>query len=178
MSKIGKKHISVPSDVKVQINGNKINLEGPKGKKTIDVNTEFLNITFEDGKIIVAPKGPKKQNKIIWGLQRSLINNAVIGVGKGYEQTLKLNGVGFRANLKGNQLQLQLGFSHDILYDIPEGITLKVDKQTTIIISGIDKELVGKTVADIKFYKPVEPYKQKGITSEGQFILKKEGKKK
>ena len=178
MSKIGKKHISVPSDVKVQINGNKINLEGPKGKKTIDVNTEFLNITFEDGKIIVAPKNPKKQNKIIWGLQRSLINNAVIGVGKGYEQTLKLNGVGFRANLKGNQLQLQLGFSHDILYDIPEGITLKVDKQTTIIISGIDKELVGKTVADIKFYKPVEPYKQKGITSEGQFILKKEGKKK
>jgi large subunit ribosomal protein L6 len=178
MSKIGKKHISVPSDVKVQINGNKINLEGPKGKKTLDVNTEFLNITFEDGKIIVAPKDPKKQNKIIWGLQRSLINNAVIGVEKGYEQTLKLNGVGFRANLKGNQLQLQLGFSHDILYDIPEGITLKVDKQTTIMISGIDKELVGKTVADIKFYKPVEPYKQKGITSEGQFILKKEGKKK
>lgn len=178
MSKIGKKHISVPSDVKVQINGNKINLEGPKGKKTLDVNTEFLNITFEDGKIIVAPKDPKKQNKIIWGLQRSLINNAVIGVGKGYEQTLKLNGVGFRANLKGNQLQLQLGFSHDILYDIPEGITLKVDKQTTIMISGIDKELVGKAVADIKFYKPVEPYKQKGITSEGQFILKKEGKKK
>jgi large subunit ribosomal protein L6 len=178
MSKIGKKHISIPSDVKVQINGNKINLEGPKGKKTLDVNTEFLNITFEDGKIIVAPKDPKKQNKIIWGLQRSLINNAVIGVGKGYEQTLKLNGVGFRANLKGNQLQLQLGFSHDILYDIPAGITLKVDKQTTIMISGIDKELVGKTVADIKFYKPVEPYKQKGITSEGQFILKKEGKKK
>jgi large subunit ribosomal protein L6 len=178
MSKIGKKHISVPSDVKVQINGNKINLEGPKGKKTLDVNTEFLNIAFEDGKIIVAPKDPKKQNKIIWGLQRSLINNAVIGVGKGYEQTLKLNGVGFRANLKGNQLQLQLGFSHDIMYDIPAGITLKVDKQTTIMISGIDKELVGKTVADIKFYKPVEPYKQKGITSEGQFILKKEGKKK
>ena len=97
---------------------------------------------------------------------------------KGYEQTLKLNGVGFRANLKGKQLNLQLGFSHDINYDIPEGITLKVDKQTTITINGIDKELVGKVVADIKFYKPVEPYKQKGITSEGQFVLKKEGKKK
>ena len=178
MSKIGKKHIPVPSDVKVQINGNKINLEGPKGKKSLDINIELLNITFEEDKIIVAPKDPKKQNKIIWGLQRSLINNAVIGVGKGYEETLKLNGVGFRANLKGKQLQLQLGFSHDIMYDIPEGISLKVDKQTTIIISGVDKELVGKTVADIKFYKPVEPYKQKGITSEGQFILKKEGKKK
>jgi large subunit ribosomal protein L6 len=178
MSKIGKKHISVPKDVKVQINGNKINLEGPKGKKFLDVNVDQLNITTEEGKIIVAPKDLKNQNKVLWGLQRSLINNAVIGVSKGYEQTLKLNGVGFRANLKGKQLNLQLGFSHDINYDIPEGITLKVDKQTTITINGIDKELVGKVVADIKFYKPVEPYKQKGITSEGQFVLKKEGKKK
>ena len=99
-------------------------------------------------------------------------------MGKGYEQNLKLNGVGFRANLKGKQLQLQLGFSHDVMYDIPDGISVKVDKQTTIKITGVDKELVGKTVADIKFYKPVEPYKQKGITSDGQFILKKEGKKK
>ena len=178
MSKIGKKHIQVPGDVKVTISDNKINLEGPKGKKQLEINTEHLNTTFVDGKIVVAPKDPKKQNKIIWGLQRSLINNAVIGVGKGYEETLKLNGVGFRANLKGKQLQLQLGFSHDIMYDIPEGISLKVDKQTTIIISGVDKELVGKIVADIKFFKPVEPYKQKGITSEGQFVLKKEGKKK
>ena len=107
-----------------------------------------------------------------------MINNAVIGVGKGYTETLKLNGVGFRANLKGKQLQLQLGFSHDIIYDIPEGIEIKVDKQTTIIISGVDKELVGKTVADIKFYKPVEPYKAKGIKERGQFVLRKEGKKK
>ena len=178
MSKIGKKNIVVPSDVKVQINNNIINLEGPKGKKSLEINNEHLNVTFSDGKIRVAPKDQKKQNKIIWGLQRSLINNAVIGVGKGYEQTLKLNGVGFRANLKGKQLQLQLGFSHDVMYDIPDGISIKVEKQTTIKITGVDKELVGKTVADIKFYKPVEPYKQKGITSEGQFILKKEGKKK
>ena len=178
MSKIGKKNIIVPSDIKVEINNNKINLEGPKGKKILEINDEYLKVSFSDGKISIEPKDLKKQNKIIWGLQRSLINNAVIGVGKGYEQTLKLNGVGFRANLKGKQLQLQLGFSHDIMYDIPDGITVKVDKQTTITINGIDKELVGKTVADIKFYKPVEPYKQKGITSEGQFILKKEGKKK
>jgi len=178
MSKIGKKNILVSSDVKVQINDNKILLEGPKGKKSLDINNEHLKVTFSDGKITVAPKDPKKQNKIVWGLQRSLINNAVIGVSKGYEEQLKLNGVGFRANLKGKQLQLQLGFSHDIFYDIPEGITIKVEKQTTIIISGVDKELVGKTVANIKFYKPVEPYKQKGITSDGQFILKKEGKKK
>ena len=178
MSKIGKKNILVPGDVKVEIKDDKINLEGPKGKKSLEINREYLNVTFSDGKISVAPNDQKNQNKIIWGLQRSLINNAVIGVGKGYAETLKLNGVGFRANLKGKQLQLQLGFSHDIIYDIPEGIEIKVEKQTTIIISGVDKELVGKTVADIKFYKPVEPYKQKGITSEGQFILKKEGKKK
>ena len=178
MSKIGKKNILVPSDVKVQVNGNKIDLEGPKGKKTLEINNEYLDVAFSDGKISVVPKDIKKPNKIIWGLQRSLINNAVTGVSKGYEQTLKLNGVGFRANLKGKQLQLQLGFSHDIIYDIPDGITIKVDKQTNILITGVDKELVGKTVADIKFYKPVEPYKQKGITSSGQFILKKEGKKK
>ena len=178
MSKIGKKNILVPSDVKVQVNGNKIDLEGPKGKKTLEINNEYLEVAFSDGKISVVPKDIKKPNKIIWGLQRSLINNAVTGVSKGYEQTLKLNGVGFRANLKGKQLQLQLGFSHDIIYDIPDGITIKVDKQTNILITGVDKELVGKTIADIKFYKPVEPYKQKGITSSGQFILKKEGKKK
>ena len=178
MSKIGKKNIVVPKEVKVQIIDNKIKFEGPKGKKTLEINTEFLNVLLKDDKIIVTPKDPKKQNKIIWGLQRSLINNAVIGVGKGYEETLKLSGVGFRANLKGKQLQLQLGFSHDIIYDIPEEISIKVDTQTTILISGVDKQLVGKTVADIKFFKPVEPYKQKGITSEGQFILKKEGKKK
>tara|TARA_B100000963_G_scaffold324523_1_gene310121 strand:- start:5563 stop:6099 length:537 start_codon:yes stop_codon:yes gene_type:complete len=178
MSKIGKKNIIVPSDVKVIIDNNNINLEGPKGKKSLKINNEHLNVSFSDGKICVAPKDPKKQNKIIWGLQRSLINNAVIGVEKGYEQTLKLSGVGFRANLKGKQLQLQLGFSHDVMYDIPDGISVKVEKQTTIKISGVDKELVGKTVAEIKFFKPVEPYKQKGITSEGQFILKKEGKKK
>ncbi len=173
-----KKNILVPSDVKVHIDNNIINLEGPKGKKSLKINNEYLNVSFSDGKICVSSKDQKKQNKIIWGLQRSLINNAVIGVGKGYEQTLKLNGVGFRANLKGKQLQLQLGFSHDVMYDIPDGISIKVEKQTTIKITGVDKELVGKTVADIKFYKPVEPYKQKGITSEGQFILKKEGKKK
>jgi len=122
--------------------------------------------------------GEKNQNKVIWGLQRSLINNALIGISKGYEINLNLNGVGFRANMKGNQIQFQLGFSHDILFDIPEGITVKIDKQTKITLNGIDKQLIGKVAADIKFLKPVEPYKQKGITSDGQFVLKKEGKKK
>ena len=137
-----------------------------------------MNITFEEGKIIVATKDPKKQNKIIWGLQRSLINNAVIGVGKGYEETLKLNGVGFRANLKGEELILSLGFSHEIKYKVPKGIILKIEKQTKIKISGFDKELVSKTASEIKAIKPVEPYKAKGIKEKNQFVIRKEGKKK
>jgi large subunit ribosomal protein L6 len=178
MSKIGKKHIIVPADVKVAINGNKISMEGPKGKKELTLNTEALETKFENNKISVVLKNASDQNKVFWGLQRSLINNAIIGISKGYEIILNLNGVGFRANLKDKQIQFQLGFSHDILFDIPEGITVKIDKQTKITLNGNDKQLIGKVAADIKFLKPVEPYKQKGITSEGQFILKKEGKKK
>ncbi len=178
MSKIGKKHIAIPKDVKVSIVGNKILMEGPKGKKELTLNTDVLETKIDNNEISITPKDTKNQNKVIWGLQRSLINNILIGISKGYEINLNLNGVGFRANLKGNQIQFQLGFSHDILFDIPEGITVKIDKQTKITLNGTDKQLIGKVAADIKFLKPVEPYKQKGITSEGQFILKKEGKKK
>ena len=179
MSKIGKINISIPEKVKVALAGNIINIEGPLGKKSINVDLDMFNLDIIDGKeISIKPKKVDQNSKRLWGMNRSLINNAVIGSVKGYEKTLKLTGVGFRANLKGKQLNLQLGFSHDINYDIPEGITIKVEKQTTLIISGIDKELVGKVVADLKFYKPVEPYKQKGITSSDQFVLKKEGKKK
>lgn len=178
MSKIGKKNIEIPKDVKAAIADNILNLEGPKGKRSVELKNDILDIKIDDSKILVRPKNKNNKNSILWGLQRSLINNAIIGIFKGYEKTLKLTGVGFRANLKGKQLNLQLGFSHDINYDIPEGITIKVEKQTTLIVSGIDKELVGKVVADLKFYKPVEPYKQKGITSSDQFVLKKEGKKK
>ncbi len=178
MSKIGKKHIEIPKDTKVSVNGNKISMEGPKGKKELTINTDVLDTKIENNQILIKPKDSKNQNKVIWGLQRSLINNALIGISKGYEINLNLNGVAYRANMKGNQIQFQLGFSHDILFDIPEGITVKIDKQTKITLNGIDKQLIGKVAADIKFLKPVEPYKQKGITSDGQFILKKEGKKK
>ena len=113
-----------------------------------------------------------------WGLHRSLINNGIIGVSKGFEKDLKLTGVGFRATLQGKKIIFQLGFSHDVHYNIPEGIEVAIDKQTAIKVKGIDKELVGKVCADIKFLKPVEPYKGKGITSSDQFVLRKEGKKK
>ncbi len=178
MSKIGKKHILIPAGVKVSINGNKISMEGPKGKKDLLINVEELETKIENNKISIKPKDASDQNKVLWGLQRSLINNALIGISQGYEINLNLNGVGFRANLKGKQIQFQLGFSHDIYFDIPEGISVKIDKQTKITLNGTDKQLIGKVAADIKFLKPVEPYKQKGITSDGQFILKKEGKKK
>jgi large subunit ribosomal protein L6 len=178
MSKIGKKHILIPAGVKVSINGNKISMEGPKGKKDLLINVEELETKIENNKISIKPKDASDQNKVLWGLQRSLINNALVGISQGYEINLNLNGVGFRANLKGKQIQFQLGFSHDIYFDIPEGISVKIDKQTKITLNGTDKQLIGKVAADIKFLKPVEPYKQKGITSDGQFILKKEGKKK
>jgi len=178
MSKIGKKHILVPSDVKVQILENKISFEGPKGKKTLEINTEYLKVSLNEGKIIVEPKDPKKQNKIIWGLQRSLINNAVKGVVTGHKKVLDITGVGFRANLKGDVLNLQLGFSHDVNFKIPKEVKITVEKQTSITIDGVDKELVSKVASDIKALKPVEPYKGKGIRERGQYVLKKEGKKK
>lgn len=178
MSKIGKKIIEIPEKVKATIAGNKILLEGPKGKKEVALNTELLETKVEEKHISVKPKEGSGQNKVFWGLQRSLINNALIGISAGYEIVLNLNGVGFRASLEGKKIKFQLGFSHDILFDIPEGITVKIDKQTKITLNGNDKQLIGKVASDIKFLKPVEPYKQKGITADGQFILKKEGKKK
>ena len=180
MSKIGKKNIIIPKESSIKIEGPNLTISGPKGSKKLTINDKIFSSKLNESKFQIHPLQKKidKKTSIMWGTYRSLVNNAVTGVSKGHEKILELNGVGFRANLKGKQLQLQLGFSHDVMYDIPDGISVKVDKQTTIKITGVDKELVGKTVADIKFYKPVEPYKQKGITSDGQFILKKEGKKK
>ena len=179
MSKIGKINISIPEKVKVILSGNILNIEGPLGKKSLDIDLDIFDLNINEGKeVSIKPKKNNQNTKRLWGMNRSLINNAIIGASKGYEKILELSGVGYRAALKGSILNLQLGFSHDINYNIPEGITIKVEKQTTLIISGIDKELVGKVVADLKFYKPVEPYKQKGITSSDQFVLKKEGKKK
>ena len=178
MSKIGKKNITIPDQVKVSINGNILSMEGPKGKKEIILNTDLLDTKIENNILSVTSKNNETKNKVFWGLQRSLISNALIGISAGYEIVLNLNGVGFRASLEGKKIKFQLGFSHDILFNIPEGITVKIDKQTKITLNGNDKQLIGKVASDIKFLKPVEPYKQKGITADGQFILKKEGKKK
>tara|TARA_Y100001958_G_C20784528_1_gene254666 strand:+ start:25 stop:564 length:540 start_codon:yes stop_codon:yes gene_type:complete len=179
MSKIGKINISIPDKVKVALAGSNLNIEGPQGKKTINIDLDLFNLDIKDGKeISIKPKKIDQNSKKLWGMKRSLINNAVIGSSSGYEKILELVGVGYRASLKGNILNLQLGYSHDINFNIPEGIKILVEKQTTLKISGSDKQQVGEVVSKIKTLRKIEPYKGKGIREKGQYVLKKEGKKK
>jgi len=179
MSKIGKININIPDKVKVALAGNILNIEGPLGKKSIDIDLEIFNLDIKDGKeISIKPKKVDQNIKRLWGMNRSIINNAVIGSSKGYEKILELVGVGYRAALKGNLLSLQLGYSHDIDFKIPDGIKILVEKQTTLKISGADKQQVGAVASKIKTLRKIEPYKGKGIREKGQYVMKKEGKKK
>jgi len=180
MSKIGKKNISIPKDSSIKIEGDNLTITGPKGTKKLTINDKIFSskLTENEYQILPLEKKIDKKTSIMWGTYRSLINNAVTGVTTGHEKILELNGVGFRANLKGEVLNLQIGFSHDVNFKIPKDIKILVEKQTIIKINGVDKELVSKVAADIKNLKPVEPYKGKGIKERGQFILRKEGKKK
>ena len=179
MSKIGKINISIPEKVKVVLNGNILNVEGPLGKKSLNMDLEMFDLKINDGKeVSIKPKIINQDTKRLWGMNRSLVNNAIIGASKGYNKTLELSGVGFRAALKGKQLNLQLGFSHDVNFDIPETIKIIVEKQTIIKISGFDKQEVGMVASKIKSLRKTEPYKGKGIKEQGQYILRKEGKKK
>ena len=179
MSKIGKINISVPEKVKVAIAGNILNIEGPLGKKSLNIDLDIFNLDIKDGKeISIKPKKVDQNSKRLWGMNRSLIKNAVIGSSQGYEKILELVGVGYRAAVKGNQLNLQLGYSHDINFDIPEGIKIIVEKQTTLKINGSDKQQVGSVASKLKTFRKIEPYKGKGVREKGQYIHKKEGKKK
>ena len=179
MSKLGKKPISIPRDTKIKVEGKKLTLTGPKGSKELSINDKIFSTTIsKDNNLFLKLIKKNESSNIMWGTTRSIINNALIGVTRGHEKTLELSGVGFRAILKGNILNLQLGFSHDISYKIPEGIKLSVEKSTIFKISSINKDLVGKIAAEIMMLKPVEPYKGKGIKEKGQYILRKEGKKK
>ena len=182
MSKIGKKNIIVPKDSSVKSENGIITISGPKGSKKLSINDKiFSTVVNEKNEFNIMPlktKNLDKKTSIMWGTYRSLINNAVLGVSTGHVKILDITGVGFRANLKGELLNLQLGFSHDINYKIPKEVKIVVEKQTIITISGVDKELVSKVASDIKTLKPVEPYKGKGIRERGQYVLRKEGKKK
>ena len=179
MSKIGKINISIPEKVKVVLAGNILNIEGPLGKKSVNIDLDMFNLDIKEGKeISIKPKKIDQDTKRLWGMSRSLINNAVIGSSSGYEKVLELVGVGYRAALKDNQLNLQLGYSHDINFVIPDGIKISVEKQTTLKITGADKQQVGAVASKLKTFRKIEPYKGKGVREKGQYILKKEGKKK
>jgi len=179
MSKIGKINISIPEKVKIALSGNLLNIEGPLGKKTLNIDIDMFDLKIEEGKnVSIKPKQINKDTKRLWGTNRSLLNNAIIGASTGYAKTLELIGVGFRAALKGKQLNLQLGFSHDINFDIPDSVKISVEKQTIIKISGNNKQEVGMITSKIKSFRLPEPYKGKGIREKGQYVLRKEGKKK
>ena len=179
MSKLGKKSIVLPKDSSVKVEGNTVLVTGPKGSEKILFNEKIFSSKMnEKNEFQIMPIKKTKNVSVMWGTFRSLVNNAVLGVTKGHEKLLELNGVGFRANLKGEELILSLGFSHEIKYKIPKGIAVKVEKQTKINITGSDKELVSKVASEIKRLKPVEPYKAKGIKEKDQYVLRKEGKKK
>jgi large subunit ribosomal protein L6 len=182
MSKIGKKNITIPKDSSVKSENGIITVTGPKGSKKLTVNDKIFSMKVnENNEFNIMPlesTDVDKKTSIMWGTYRSLINNAVLGVSSGHIKILDITGVGFRANLKGDTLNLQLGFSHDINFKIPKEVKITVEKQTVITISGVDKELVSKVASDIKTFKPVEPYKGKGIKLKGQYVLRKEGKKK
>ena len=179
MSKIGKINIVIPEKVKVVLNGNLLNIEGPLGKKSLNIDIDIFDLKINEGKnISIKPKKINQDTKRLWGMNRSLVNNAITGTSQGYTKILELSGVGYRAALKGKQLNMQLGFSHDINFDIPESVKVIVEKQTIIKISGSDKQEVGMITSKIKSFRPPEPYKGKGIKEKGEYILRKEGKKK
>ena len=179
MSKLGKKPIEIPKDTKVKIESGRLILTGPKGSRELTLNDKIFTTTISDEKNLNLKQKIKSQTtNTIWGTTRSIINSAIIGVSVGHEKILELSGVGFRTKLNGNILNLQIGLSHDVSYQIPEGIKILIEKSTIIKISGIDKELVGKVTSEIKMLKPVEPYKEKGIKERGQYVRRKEGKKK
>ena len=181
MSKIGKKNILIPKDSSIKIEGSNLIISGPKGSKTLTINDKiFSSKLIENNEFQILPLEKKvdKKTTIMWGTYRSLVNNAVTGVSTGHEKILELNGVGFRANIKGENLNLQIGFSHDVNFKIPKDVKITVEKQTIVKINGVDKDLVSKIAADIRNLKPVEPYKAKGIKERGQYVLRKEGKKK
>ena len=179
MSKIGKKKIIIPKDVNVSINGDNLDIKGPKGNKKVNLNTKIFEVKIsKNNELSIKPKEMNDDIKKFWGTNRNLLNNAIIAVDKGYEKTLEMSGVGYRAAIKGNSLNLQLGYSHDINFEIPKDVKISVEKQTTIKINGTDKQQIGMVASEIKSFRPSEPYKGKGIKEKGEYINRKEGKKK
>jgi large subunit ribosomal protein L6 len=177
MSRIGKRPVAIPSGVTASIEGKTLSVKGPKGTLTLGMRDEIA-YAVEDGQISVKPANDGKTARAFWGMQRTLVSNLVEGVTNGFTKTLDITGVGYRAQAQGKNLRLQLGYSHDVNYDVPEGIEIKTPDNTTVEISGIDKQKVGQVAAEIRRWRKPEPYKGKGIRYRGEYIFRKEGKKK
>jgi large subunit ribosomal protein L6 len=177
MSRIGKKPVAIPSGVEAKIDGKVLNVKGPKGTLTLGLS-DLIEYKIEDGEISVKPANDTKTARSFWGMQRTLVSNLVEGVTEGFSKTLEITGVGYRASAQGKKLKLQLGYSHDVDIDVPEGIEVKCPDQTTVIVSGMDKQSVGQLAAEIRRWRKPEPYKGKGIKYQGEYVFRKEGKKK
>ena len=177
MSRIGKKTVALPKGVTVTLNGQAVTVKGPKGERSWSV-AEEIEVTQEGDELSLTPRSDTQRARAMWGLSRTLVANMVTGVTDGFEKTLELVGVGYRAALKGKDLSLQLGFSHDVDIEPPAGVTFAVPKQTEIKISGADKQAVGQIAAVIRKLRPPEPYKGKGVRYQGETVRRKEGKKK
>ena len=177
MSRVGINPVTIPSGVDLKIDGAKVIAKGKLGELTFEVSDQ-VGVSMDDGKVVIKPLNDSKKARALWGTTRARIANLVEGVSEGFTKNLEIVGVGYRAQVQGNALNLQLGFSHDVLYPIPQGITVKCEKPTSISISGADKQQVGQVAAEIRGYRPPEPYKGKGVRYADEYILRKEGKKK
>ncbi|MEY2884486.1 MAG: hypothetical protein RL490_2210 [Pseudomonadota bacterium] len=177
MSRIGKKSVPVPAGVTATIEGGQISVKGPKGTLSMPL-ADDISYTVEDGAISVMPANESKRARAFWGMQRTLVSNLVVGVSDGFTKVLEITGVGYRASVQGSNLKLQLGYSHDVDFPIPDGIAIKTPDQTTVEITGADRQQVGQVAAEIRRWRKPEPYKGKGIKYRGEFIFRKEGKKK
>ena len=177
MSRTGKRPVAMPSGVTATIDNGQLSVKGPKGTLSMSLADE-VSYAIEDGKVSITPANDTKRARSFWGMQRTLVQNLVTGVTEGFSKTIEITGVGYRANAQGKKLKLQLGYSHDVDIDVPEGLTVATPDQTTVQISGIDKQKVGQLAAEIRRWRKPEPYKGKGIKYRGEFIFRKEGKKK
>jgi large subunit ribosomal protein L6 len=177
MSRIGNKAVTVPSGVTANVEGQTVKVKGPKGAMQVVLSDDVV-VTMDKGSVKLEPRGDGKRARSLWGTSRTLVANLVSGVTKGFEERLEITGVGYRAAVQGKSLNLQLGFSHDVNFAIPEGITIVTPKPTEIVVTGIDKQKVGHVAAEIRGYRPPEPYKGKGVKYAGEYIFRKEGKKK
>lgn len=177
MSRIGKKPVPLPKGVEATLSGQTVTVKGPKGTRSFTA-TDDVTLTVADGAVKVTPRGLSKRARQQWGMSRSQVENLVIGVTEGFKKELEITGVGYRANMQGNTLKLALGYSHDVDFEIPAGVTVTAPKQTEILVEGIDQQLVGQVAANIREWRSPEPYKGKGIRYKGDYIFRKEGKKK